>query len=122
MFEVGFQGFCKLVGARGVHAAPNAFEKGNDLFGRLALDEAADALQIAAASADEFYVANFVFRIQIEDDLFAASAVCRIGNHNISSLICERFINNGIELESLVFPFFIDNVCGFFIGYHEFQL
>lgn len=75
-FHIGLECLCELIGAGSILLATNALQKGNYLVGRFAFNELPDSLQVAAATADEFYAVNFVFAVQIENNLFTASASC----------------------------------------------
>ena len=75
----------ELIGTGSVLTAAYPFQEGNDLVRRLSFHKAADALQVAAAPADELHVVNFVFLVKIENDLLGTSAFCRISDHIFTS-------------------------------------
>ena len=79
--KIGRERLRELVGAGGVLAAADPLQKGYDFVGRLAFHEPCDALQVAAASADELHVMDLVLGIDIENDLFGACPSGPISNH-----------------------------------------
>lgn len=71
----------KLVGAGGVVPALDAFERFADLIDIFALYELGDALQVSAASSDEFYVMDIIFPVHVKDDLARAGPFCVVSKH-----------------------------------------
>ena len=123
--EVGLQGLCELVGTGSVLFTFDAPQKRVDLVGGLALDETGNALQISTASADEFYVMDPVFGIDIENDLLGTRASCRIRYHSFLLkkyfLINERLVDRGVEILCLAFPLFIDIIRRTLVRDDEFE-
>lgn len=50
----------KLIGARSIAFAFDTLEGRNNFVDIFIIDELGDSLKVAAAAADEFYVANFI--------------------------------------------------------------
>lgn len=79
--ELLFESPCKLIGAGSVVPAADALQERNDFLCLPAFDKFSDALQVAAAAADEFHVVDAVLLIEIEYDLLGTRSLGRICDH-----------------------------------------
>ena len=73
--------FGKLVRARGVIAAFNPRQQRFDFVDIFPFDQFGYPLQVAPATADKAYVAQFIFLVDVEDDLTGTSPFRRIRKH-----------------------------------------
>lgn len=81
LFQIFVQRLRELIGTGRVVAAFDSAQKRPYFVDGPALDELCNALQVSAASADEFYVADFVLLVYVENDLTGASSFCGICVH-----------------------------------------
>ena len=100
----------KLVGARGVAFALDAFKNGDNFVDILIVDEFRNALKVSAATADEFNVTNFAV-YHVEKNLTGASSFCAVGVHFFSPLFHEILVKQ-IEYEHAFFFPALVNVFG----------
>lgn len=74
-------GFGKLVGTGSVVSTTNPCEQRFDFVNVFSIHKARDALQIAAATADEAYVTHFIVCVNVKQNLSGTSAFRRISEH-----------------------------------------
>ena len=73
---VGQERLCELIGAGRILLATDALEQGDDFIGGFPFHEAADPLEISAASSNEFDIVNGIIFIDVKNDLFGTSTFC----------------------------------------------
>ena len=99
-----FQVLCDLIRAAGAaEAAFHILKAFDDLFGLHAANDAADALQVAIAAADDFHALNGVVIVQYKVGLLGAGAAVREAEFLAHSSKSSLFDRNpdGIRLHLL---------------------
>ena len=74
--------FGELVGAGRIASTTDTGQEGFDFVDILSFNEACDALQVAAATADKTNVVHFVVFVNVEEDLSGAGAFCGVCEHS----------------------------------------